>query len=66
MTTLNPRDGFAYQKDDNSAGTCRVYEEITGAENQDKFFAFQLENLEYIDYVHVMGAAWEGGTDPDL
>ena len=43
-----------------------MYEEIIGAENQDKYFAFELENLKYIDYVHVMGAAWNGGTDPDI
>ena len=64
VTTLNPRDGFPMPRLDGSDGTCRVYKPIEDAENYDKFWTFELNDPQYIDYVHVMAAAWEGHKWP--
>ena len=61
MGTLNPRDGYAANFASGS-GTCRVYDEITGAAGNDKLFAFQLQQPEHVQYVHAMGSAWQGGV----
>ena len=65
MGTLNPRDGFAANFPSGS-GTCRVYDEITGAASNDKLFAFELQQPEHVQYVHAMGSAWHGGDRIDF
>ena len=59
--TLNPRDGFAFEPFNGYLGTCRVYDKSNNGINN--YWVFELHQPTYIDYVHVMGAAWEGSRN---